>query len=881
MLFKKIFKTIIWVFPYLIMGLMISLLLLFINLPGIMESQIVKRLPQFIDPQFINSGDIEFKIRNLGFSNTHISKIRLFKSISIDSINIDYGFQDLLSSFPKKNIESGLKSGDRIDIEQVTISGLNIHAAIDENRQIKIDGLDFPGTSKNQSTKDGLPFLPYLPQKIVIENSKIIVHVSNDKLNDEFIIPFDLTSLINIHDQQITLKIKLYPFGETINGLVTYDIDKGVKAVEIQGKAFDIGHLNQFISNQTDRLLLKGLLDFNIESSSPEKQWIINISNIALIQPVEAAVKDIKANILIDGKKIDIKGFINIFTPLLPETILKYGMSVDLQQNNSFVLNLETKETDDFKIEYNSNIIAVQKPVLTAHFKGVPGKNRGKILINSKNINIQNKKDNIAFNDLKITSNIAVNLNKNSSQTNINQINSNFTMKTNNINFHSDLIDSSFPKADISGAFLWDSKHLPSFNMVLKTYEGKATVPKYKIKISDIDIKIPVSYPKPDIQLNGEYSVASILYDNKYDFSTKGEIVQINSDRFNINGNMAFKLFPDIKTQFNSSVGLEKNSAKASAKFKTNSFQLNESDIKKLGLQDIPNAQFDVTAFIKGRADYADHNLKSSMQLGINKGKVFMPDNNLSMDGINTNIQFNDLLSLNSVPGQILTIDTIAVNKIKLSNAKVRFSMEQGKSLLVENIKFKWCNGLVSTEAIRFPQKNGEYAMSLYCDRLELTQLLKQMGVFDAEGTGTLNGRIPVVYSNGNISFDNGFLFSTPGSGGKVKIDNAERITSGIPMDTPQFSQLDLAQEALKDFNYKWAKLKFHTKKDTLFVNMELDGEPSKLLPFEYSKEFGGFVRVDASSPGSHFQGIKLDVNLKLPFNEVLKSGNKLKSIFD
>ena len=88
-------------------------------------------------------------------------------------------------------------------------------------------------------------------------------------------------------------------------------------------------------------------------------------------------------------------------------------------------------------------------------------------------------------------------------------------------------------------------------------------------------------------------------------------------------------------------------------------------------------------------------------------------------------------------------------------------------------------------------------------------------------------------------------------------------------------------QEALKDFNYKWAKLKFHTQEDTLFVDMELDGKPSKILPFEYSKESGGFIRVDASSPGSHFQGIKLDVNLKLPFNEVIKSGNKLKSIFN
>ena len=65
------------------------------------------------------------------------------------------------------------------------------------------------------------------------------------------------------------------------------------------------------------------------------------------------------------------------------------------------------------------------------------------------------------------------------------------------------------------------------------------------------------------------------------------------------------------------------------------------------------------------------------------------------------------------------------------------------------------------------------------------------------------------------------------------------------------------------------------------FVNMQFDCKPSKkVLPFEYKEELGRFVRVDASSRGSHFQGIKLDINLKLPFNQVMKFGNKLKKAF-
>ena len=89
-------------------------------------------------------------------------------------------------------------------------------------------------------------------------------------------------------------------------------------------------------------------------------------------------------------------------------------------------------------------------------------------------------------------------------------------------------------------------------------------------------------------------------------------------------------------------------------------------------------------------------------------------------------------------------------------------------------------------------------------------------------------------------------------------------------MDSPQLAQLDLAQEALKDFEYTWAKLGLNSDADTLQMKLQFDGKPSGPLPFKYSKEIGGFIRVSADSPGSHFQGIRLDVNLSLPLNEIL-----------
>lgn len=840
------------------------LLVLFINLSNIIESQIEKKISQFL-----NSDEIEFNIQHLGFLNTHISGIRVFKSISIDSIDMDYDIKNLSSLL-------NIKSGGNLDfkVEKVTISGLNIQTILDEQGQIKIKGLKFPEKSKNQPKKK-VSFLQYLPEKVVLKNSQIILQSQNDKFDDDFFIPFDLTSIISADDGQIVVRAKAYPFGETVNCLVTCDINQGIKSIQIQGRSFDIGHFDQFVSKQTDRLQLKGEFDFKFESSSPKKRWNVDVSKITLVKPVEVEIKDIKTDLLVGSGKIDGKGSMNIYSNLIPEIGLKYGIIFDLKNNNYFDLKLETERIPEFEISYKSNFAIVKNPKLTARFQGVPEKIKGEIVLNLKNTSIKNKKENIIFKDLKFVSNITAGLNKNG-----NKMFSKFTMDANNIDFHSSAVNSSFPNANISGEFFLGSNNSPSCSMTLKADGGKIAALKFNAKALGIDIEVPVSYPEPVKKRYGKYSISSILYDNKYNFSAKGKILQTNLKEFNINGNIDLKKLPGIKTQFNSIIGFNKN-PELSLEFQTNAFKFSESDIKKLLLTKNTAVEFEVTAFVKGSVVYIDHNLKSSMRVTVNDGNFFMPDNNLTADGINTVIAFNDLLSFQTVPGQILTINSIEKNKIKIKDAKMRFSMEQGKSLLVENIKFKWCNGLVSTESIRFPQKNGEYSLTLYCDRLELTQLLKQMGVFNAEGMGTLNGRIPVDYTNGNISFDNGFLFSTPGTGGTIMIENSDRITTGIPMDSPQFSQLDLAQEALKDFKYKWAKLKFHTQDDTLFVNMELDGEPSKVLPFEYSKEFGGFIRVDASSPGSHFQGIKLDVNLKLPFNEVIKSGNKLKSIFN
>jgi len=579
---------------------------------------------------------------------------------------------------------------------------------------------------------------------------------------------------------------------------------------------------------------------------------------------------------LINKQEIKASGTFDMRHPLLPEIPVAYTLALDLKENHNFDLRLKNRHTDDFQIIYGStNKATLKNPRLNAQFSGTPLKAKGNIRLDFKGGSVQYLNEALLFDTLEITSDLDVDFTKQGKG-----LFSKWVVTSNNLKIQSELMTGLFPFAGASGQIFLDKKNNPSVNFTLKALGGEVSSPKFKIKAFGVDIKVPISYPSATKGLSGTYSIPVISYQEKYELNAKGKISQKNLKTFGVTGRVMLKTLPGLKASFDSMVGFEKGMS-AALKFKTNSVKLNDTDIEMLAGKFPQTAEIDLTVSATGKAEFRDHQTRTSMILEIKDGTVRLPDMNLAAEGINTSISFNDLLILESIPGQVLTIDSIKVNDIIIDDAKIQFSIEDAASLLIENIRFKWCNGLVSTESIRIPQENNTYSLTLYCDRLELTSLLKQVGAFNAEGTGTLNGRIPVLYSDGIISFDNGFLFSTPGSGGKIVVENTDMITSGIPMDSPQFSQLDLAREALKAFDYKWAKLSFHTFDGTLYVNMELDGKPSKLLPFEYKKELGGFIRVDASSPGSHFQGIKLDINLKLPFNEVVKFGNKLQSIFN
>ena len=263
--------------------------------------------------------------------------------------------------------------------------------------------------------------------------------------------------------------------------------------------------------------------------------------------------------------------------------------------------------------------------------------------------------------------------------------------------------------------------------------------------------------------------------------------------------------------------------------------------------------------------------LDGKARIDFTNGNLSMGQNQLALEGIAMSLNFPELPKIRSAPGQQIDFARIYLGEFVAHKGHIQFQIESTGSVLIEKMQFLWCGGKVETQSMRLVPDNDEYHVTFYCDRLKLAQVLEQFGAASAEGSGSVNGRIPLQYAKGQIHFDDGFLYSTPGEGGKIHLTGTDILTAGIPPNTPQYIQMELAREALKDYDYEWAKLNINSKGEELLLQMKMDGKPAQALPFVYSKDIGGFMKVETNARGSKFQGIRLDVNFRLPLNKLLQ----------
>ncbi|WP_319407512.1 YdbH domain-containing protein [uncultured Desulfosarcina sp.] len=370
---------------------------------------------------------------------------------------------------------------------------------------------------------------------------------------------------------------------------------------------------------------------------------------------------------------------------------------------------------------------------------------------------------------------------------------------------------------------------------------------------------------------DGTFSIARIDYRNQFLGKIQGRIAQ-KMNAYAFAAAYESDLFPGMTAAFTGNMvtrGLHFGDADVT--FQVSPYELPaESDLGRF-IPAMKGVTLSGTISAKGKASHSLRGFNGDVDVSMKGGELEMAEKKIAVAGIDTTLHFPELPRIRSGPAQHIEFSRAAMGGIVVDGGSFDLQVESGNTLFIEKGRLDWCGGKVDAQALRIAAGKQDYQVSLYCQRLGLSRILEQLGAVNARGSGTVNGMIPIAYTNGRIRFDDGFLFSTPGETGQIQLTGTDILTRGIPAGTPQFAQVELAQAALKDYAYTWAKLGLMSEGEDFVMRLQFDGKPANPLPFIYKKEIGGFIRVEAGAQGSVFQGIGLDVNLRLPLNQLLQ----------
>lgn len=380
-------------------------------------------------------------------------------------------------------------------------------------------------------------------------------------------------------------------------------------------------------------------------------------------------------------------------------------------------------------------------------------------------------------------------------------------------------------------------------------------------------LTLPLKWPAPKTHTQGKVSLSGLRMDKRKLGNVTARVRQQGTD-LAYGGTLGTELLPGLRVPFSGVSSMTSN--RTEIKFKVDGYALSERfdpatlspGLKGVVLTGMLNGDGGVRVDERGVESWGGALLKD--------GTLTMPEGAVTVTGINVSFSSPDLFSLRSAPAQELTFGEIKAGEIVLTDGKVVYQLESMGSILVEQAGFRWCGGHVSSKAFRVVPESREYGVTLFCSELKLSEILSQLGLAKAKGEAALSGELPVTWKNGKISFNSGFLHSTPGEGGTIQVEAMQDLVDAIPEGTPERGQLELAREAVRDFEYKWVRIKADTVGEDLLVRLSVDGKPASTLPFVYKREFGGFMRVTGDVKGSNFQGLRLDVNFSVPLDRIL-----------
>jgi hypothetical protein len=888
-------------------------------------------LPRYVEKRFLPSlGDQFFtsltgQVFTIGLNEVSLGDLIIGDTkntaVSIGSIHADYSLSSIMNN----------------KIEQVRINGFTLNLEISAGKII-IPGLDLEkiiGIKSKQdiSQQSSAISLPLQLDTLQVSNGFLNILYENQRI----FIPFDLQIIRKEQTKEkiqpaYRLNLQIFPQGEkvTVTGAVDLSGNKGKFAIsadsfDMQPFAFLLGELQEILSlgkasiksNTEIRLLPFQLVateincelesaDFktapisfgrpavSIDTTKPLRLNIIGNEQQWNVTAHGSMVDPLAASIALDGSFLPgdngAKGFGSMSIRVADTTttlgsahkpvIIKdnpelYGdFSIDITPGawQAKIKSSAGKET--LRVSYGQNSLKAQFPSFNIQGEGSADAAQMQISLSIPDVHVTSSDASEIY--LPVAK-LRASFNQGKKSVQEKLTSGKFTLALPDAKVKRDALTGS---ADVTLTGKIETQPLQDIKSLqisgeLVVSKAKAEEKESSINIDSLEGRIPWQWSLADRGATGRISITGIKWKNK-DLGSFESTVRLKNMTYLLDGRFTHSLLNGLVTNVTGQTGGDSEYQAILA------IQMDATPFSSVHLGKIDpalnNSYLDGELGLDGSLKVDAKGFKGSMRLILQNGRLEFPEEKYELDNINLALLMPSLTDLRSAPAQKILFDKASVGDLTFEHGKVVWQLESPDSIFIEEGVVSWAGGRIFTNAVRISPDKKEFVVPIFCDRLRLTEILNQFGVNNAEGEGTVSGRIPLLVSKDAIRFEDGFLYSSPGQGGSVKVAAFDLLSAGIPKNSPQFAQVDFAAEALKNFQYNWVRLLLNSEGENLVMQMHMDGKPVQSLPFSYDSQTGLLQRIEDNTQGIN-QPIRLDVNFRLPLNRFIGYSGKIQDI--
>ena len=241
---------------------------------------------------------------------------------------------------------------------------------------------------------------------------------------------------------------------------------------------------------------------------------------------------------------------------------------------------------------------------------------------------------------------------------------------------------------------------------------------------------------------------------------------------------------------------------------------------------------------------------------------IRLPEAGLTLSNINAHCEWKLPQFPQSNAHAEMNIEYIKWSNLSVSNVTVNFQLLHDGEIFIEQVLGEWCGGKLKLFAISITPDALPERIQIYARNLQLDSLLRECGLAGVTAIGRLDGQLPLRIKNKRINIENGLLGTPPGEKGTLRIGSSTTLDQAL--GATRSAELQLAREALRNFNYDWARISIATLEGALNIKAAVHGISSAPLPFMRDR-WGKILNSNSRKDKWLHEPMTLELNFHIP----------------